>query len=456
MAYWYNTHNGMSDFKLYNQRLKSHEAHCHGNYGGSIWNCMGGIGIGGFGMCTGGGFWNSLKTGLGFGLASGLTNLLFAGAGRLFGGLFSGGLGLGSGMFGLGGLGGGNWLGGGVNGQSRGWLSGLFGGRKADGAPQDDEPKTVEKENADQAKINEIDTKANEIILTKMKNLPNDSNGLNALQKEINDLLNELNDYEKEDDINTEDDNKQIANIKDRLEACNTRVAGAIQALPPANDGDAAVEEGGGEVGNENNGTINLNGTPTNINDIKLDDIQDITSNEFNDLDSETKEALLAKIDDLLEGATNDNEKNDLVILATNEDLPSEIRSKVKSSFYQEGLTNVTQAELTEEALAKLTDVIDTSVIGDFEVKSVTNIQKNNAGNITSFKMTAQSAEEVTYNKVSVIDGELIFHGINDNQQYVIQKEEYTKEDGTTDYKLKLMQYDYHKGHGSPDYTSQA
>ena len=97
MSYFDTSHNGISDFRLYNQRVKSHEIHCHGS-NNSIWGYRPSYSMN---CCTGGGFWGSLKAGLGYGIANSLTSLLFAGASRLFGGLFGG---FGGGLFsGLGG-----------------------------------------------------------------------------------------------------------------------------------------------------------------------------------------------------------------------------------------------------------------------------------------------------------------------------------------------------------------
>ena len=49
----------------------------------------------------------------------------------------------------------------------------------------------------------------------------------------------------------------------------------------------------------------------------------------------------------------------------------------------------------------------------------------------------------INYVQVEVVDGEIIFHGKNNAQHYVLQKD--------TDNKLHLMQYKYHDGYGTPD-----
>lgn len=254
--YWFTTHHGESDFTKYNHRLQSHKVHCHGNNGGSIWGCCTG-GYSSIGMCSGGSFWSSLKSGLGYGLAMGAINLLFNGIGRLFGGFMGGSYGAG---FGMGGLGGGNWLGGLGNGT---WNSGnnTWGiGRQGD-KKTNPGSKTVEKENADQAKLNEIDTKANNILLNKMKNLPTTREGLTALQSEITGLLNDLDKYSKADGINTKADDDQIAKIKERLNACKTEVDTAITALPSVEEVENADESGATDNANDA-GNVAGEGTP--------------------------------------------------------------------------------------------------------------------------------------------------------------------------------------------------
>ena len=60
--------------------------------------------------------------------------------------------------------------------------------------------------------------------------------------------------------------------------------------------------------------------------------------------------------------------------------------------------------------------------------------------------MTAKTGTSVTYVTVNVVDGELIFHGAKQDQEYALQKD--------TDGNYHLMQYAYHKGNGSADVNS--
>ena len=53
------------------------------------------------------------------------------------------------------------------------------------------------------------------------------------------------------------------------------------------------------------------------------------------------------------------------------------------------------------------------------------------------------SAQVVNYVQVKVVDGEIIFHGKNNDQHYVLQQD--------SEHKLHLMQYKYHDGYGSAD-----
>ena len=60
------------------------------------------------------------------------------------------------------------------------------------------------------------------------------------------------------------------------------------------------------------------------------------------------------------------------------------------------------------------------------------------------FSMNSEGVAEAVPGE---IDGELIFHGENTDQEYVVQK------DGNGKY--KLMQYKYHKGFGRPDVSNR-
>ena len=151
----------------------------------------------------------------------------------------------------------------------------------------------------------------------------------------------------------------------------------------------------------------------------------------------------------LITGETSLKERKDI---ANNENVPSEIRIAAKETFYNPGHSNVKQEELTEEVLNNLKQVIDTSEIKDFDVKEISEIIKEDeTGHITSFKMTSDTNKVVTYCKVCVKDNELIFHGAQDDQEYVIQKVTTQNYNGENETKYVLIQYDYHSGHGTGD-----
>lgn len=181
------------------------------------------------------------------------------------------------------------------------------------------------------------------------------------------------------------------------------------------------------------------------ISDYTLDDINAITQDNYNNLTDGQKTNLKAKIKELNE--------DDRVALAQNNSIPQELRIAAKEAFYKNGYVNVNISDLTNEELQKLIDVTDTSEIGDFTVKSVDidSIQRDGKGKILSFKMTSTTNKNVTYTYVNVVDNELIFHGAQEGQQYVLQKEKCTKDDGTEENKYHLMQYPYHQGQGTAD-----
>ena len=128
--------------------------------------------------------------------------------------------------------------------------------------------------------------------------------------------------------------------------------------------------------------------------------------------------------------------------------LPAEVRAKVKASFYKSGYKNVEAKDITAESLKNLIEVIDDSPIADFRNITVGTPTKSGE-NLWTIPMTSQSGStKVDYIQVSVdpVDGELIFHGRQANQHYVLQQDENGK--------LHLMQYKYHEGYGTADVKS--
>ena len=125
--------------------------------------------------------------------------------------------------------------------------------------------------------------------------------------------------------------------------------------------------------------------------------------------------------------------------------LPADVRIKIKQSFYKNGYTNVSPNELTQETLKNLIEIIDDSIIDDFTDITVGTPTKSGSGTWSIPITSNKSGQKVTYVQVSVdpVDGEIIFHGKNNNQRYVLQKDK--------DAKLHLMQYKYHDGYGTAD-----
>lgn len=444
MGYWYNTHNGMSDFRLYNQRLKCHEAHCHGNYAGSIWGC--GIGMSGVGMCTGGGFWNGFKSVLGMGLGMGLVNLAVSFLGNIFGGggLFGGGLFGGNGIFGGGGglfgLGGnsGFW---GLNGRRRAGEAddASTNPRKVDNKPGDVDTADDSKEK-DYAKLNDYHKQANELTTALAKLDKSNQQDVDAHNKKVADLLDELDKYVKEENLLNTENETQISNIKAQLIAAKIDVPKDVKhedvtdpENPNPGDGDASK--------------IKLGDLEVEIEEIDLTDIENINDDVLKGLDDNLKDELLTHIDEILGGV--DVTEDDWLEIINNPNIPSEIKAKAKSKFYDEGLTNVKKSEFTEAELKKLIAVIDKSEVDDFDNINEPELLTKDDNTVTSFKIKSKETSiEVTYNRVEEIDGELIFHGAQDQQQYVVQKDKGGN--------YKLMQYKYHKGYETPDVSTRS
>ena len=184
--------------------------------------------------------------------------------------------------------------------------------------------------------------------------------------------------------------------------------------------------------------TIKIGNVNKDINTLTVEDINGITYENYTALNDTLKKELQNKIYNFAK-----ENKDNALKWAKAETLPSDLRATAKRSFYVSGYTNVYLNTLTDAEIKKLKTVIDTSEIDDFKnIKNITNIEREN-GELKSFNMTAHSGTSVTYVRVTVIDGELIFHGKNTDQNYVLQKDEMDN--------YHLMQYEYHKGNGTPD-----
>ena len=163
---------------------------------------------------------------------------------------------------------------------------------------------------------------------------------------------------------------------------------------------------------------------------------------DYNKLSDDDKKKYLDKCINLAKDATPEDLREALA------KLPAEVRAKVKASFYKPGYKNVEAKDITAESLKNLIEVIDDSPIADFRNITV-GIPTKSGDNLWTIPMTSQSGStKVDYVQVSVdpVDGELIFHGRQANQHYVLQQDENGK--------LHLMQYKYHEGYGTADVKS--
>ena len=408
-------HSGFVHYNMF------HNNHCHGggnNYG-SIFNitnnCDGGCG---------GGFWGGFGAGLGLGfgnLLGGLFGGFMGGFGNMFGGFGMGGLGFG-GFGGFGGLGGwGNSLsslwGGGNNAGERDYseYSSRRSSRRSSSCDCGCEGKGKEVkdfEDPDNKKIVDLRDKIRAKDVTKEQ--------LEGYVKELDELKSKglTDNYKHDKDV-------EELGIDALLSEANTKLKNLGQENPVAQGNQA-------KIGNKP------------ISGLTVNDIAGINEDAYGKLDDDAKRALKEKVYNL---AKEDQAK--AKEWAQSKTLPSDLRAEAKRSFYEEGYTNVTLETLTNEEIKKLKSVIDTSEIDDFRnINTITEISRDDNGNLKSFKMTAQSGTSVTYATVEVVDGELIFHGKKADQEYALQKDKGEN--------YHLMQYAYHKGNGTADVSSNS
>ena len=343
------------------------------------------------GGCCGGhktGFWGGLGTGIGYSLGNWLMgglNLLGGWCG--FGGMSFGGFG----NWGFGGIGGGSGL-------STDYAS-EHGRRSSRRERIKTETVEVDKPDSEYTAINT----ARELLQKlQAKTEPVTDDEIKALEEQINAL-------KSEDGVNDNDNKKQIEMLKIDFEKL--------------------------KAGKLNQKTEGLE-KPKSVADVTADDILKLTNDEYNKLSDADKKALADKVKNLPE--------ENRIAMARNAELPADLRIAAKQSFYRTGYTNANLDELTDDEIKKLKEVIDESEIADFtNIKLIDNIQRDENGKLKSFKMTAQSGTQVTYVTVNVVDGELIFHGRQESQNYALQKD--------TDGQYHLMQYKYHDGYGIAD-----
>lgn len=165
-----------------------------------------------------------------------------------------------------------------------------------------------------------------------------------------------------------------------------------------------------------------------------------------------------AAIDKMFEDLDKKKDLIDWLKLGKNGITNDEVRKHAKEKFHDSGMENVDNigdlesngkkvSEMSDDELKAyftevLQDVIDKSRktidIKEFTINSVTN-----SNDKYEFHITTKGGKNVTYTMIDNIDGELIFHGNNEDQQYVLLQD--------AEGNLYFRQYDYHEGFGQPD-----
>ena len=347
----------------------------------TIFNCGG--------SHLGGGFWG------GFGL----------GLGNAFGSLFSGGFGMGGFGFPLfGGLGNFGSI----------WSNPLD---NRNSRVSNSSPNTTACNCDDKEPAKNIDNAKFADLTGQLKDLQQKEN---VTPEEIQAVIDKVQDARnKEDGIEGVNDKKTYDNLLKTLNNMKEKAEKA-KAAPVKQPATQAIVQPGDDDGaqktaapSDNEPTVTIDGNP-----VKL---SDLTDDYIKGLSDEDKLALL-------------NDPN----------ITPELRAKIKKSFYKPGLDNVKESELNETTLKNLIEVIDVSEITDFKNVKVGKVTKDNNDNWTIQMIEANGkTRNINYVQVEVVDGEIIFHGKNNAQHYVLQKDK--------DNKLHLMQYKYHDGYGTPD-----
>ena len=379
-----------------------HSRHCGGNYG-SVFNTTYNI------NCSGhnGGFWG------GFGL--GLGNAF----GSIFGSMFGGGM---FGSFGFPMFGGGMF--GGFPSWNNSWnLSGLWGNREKK-ADKSDEAETPKKE------VKVVHEACNDPDLAKINGFTDRVQGLRETfdAKKAEDLKKEIEDAMKnQDDTHKAENTAAYQNLLDDLN-------GLSSSNPTIQTPNTQIK-----VNEAQNPAANQN-TENKSNEIETANSFDRLP-EYSTLSDADKKKYLDKCLELAKSLSPED------LQAQIAKLPDDVRVKVKQSFYENGYKNVKPEELTEELLKKLVSIIDKSEIDDFDNIKVLKTTKSGENKWTVGIKSNESGAEVSYVQVEIVDGELIFHGKQENQKYVLQKDSSNK--------LHLMQYKYHNGYGTADVSNK-
>ena len=440
---YYNHVRCHSPFKHYEMYHGNSACGGSGNFG-SIFNTTYNFNGGCFG---GGGFMSGLGWGLGAGLANMFTGLMgnmFGGFGMFGGGMFGGGMFGGFGNFWGGGFG--NFWGGGssASSSSKSSKSKHCHCNCGDDAAKTKKSKEKDCVNKDQTTATGLQNEANALLKTK------DADKAKDLYNKIVDKLDNLDDPE-----HAEQDKKQYEAILGTLKgaydfeldgkkAKTAKIIGTVPApVVPSNVSPDSADD----VDEPDSGISAVT---------DMDDLLSKLGDGYDALSPEDKAKFDKKFKELLADLDIDDDLDLLTRLAKEPKLDTKHRQMVKNMFYEkEGMENVTEDELENETtrnqiLKALKSVIDTSPVDDFKNKTCESITKVNDKYIIKFKNIAKNGVKVPYTQITaeMADGELIFHGLHDNQHYALQKHTETGE-------YKLMQYAYHEGHGDPDVTSK-
>lgn len=420
-----NCHSAFKHYEMFHNN-------CGGSNYGSVFNTTYNINCGGHS----GGFWGGFGAGIGNAFGS------------IFGGMFGGGMGnFGFGNFGMGGFG--------MGGLTMPWFNSMgnfgWGGGNVGGANGTNSNNSSNSSNG----VNDKDNALIEAFEKKVDKLgAKNLDDAKALYKQIKEK------YENPEDSTYKNQNKlAYGKLLDNIKA----------KYPNETDWDANADK---DKKADNDGKAAPKASTTGKQEVaapsKVDkDAEAKKAEEANAKENAQKIASAGSLDDLSKLDYNkltpdENKKyiNKAIELAKSdattpaalrkalEGMPDEVRVKVKQSFYENGYSNIKENEITKELLSNLKNVIDASEIADFKNVTLGTPKKDSNGKWT---IPVKKYEDdngkvhnlnVPYVQVEVVDGEVIFHGKQLTQKYVLQT------DGKD---LHLMQYKYHEGYGKGD-----
>lgn len=357
---------------------------CHGggnNYGSIFninYNCSG----------RHGNFWTGLAGGLGYGIGS-----WFMGGLNMLGGW----LGLGGGM-GFGGMG--------LFGMPMfNWGNNTAAGVRNYNNDYRNTERVIEKvtPDADYAKINELSDE-----VTQLEQNPE------RTQEDIDELSKKIDEFKKADDINTQENNDHLQDLKERL----TKLSSA-----PVDD--------------------DVDKDPKTINFEDADNIdtlmQKLPEGGYDKLSTQEKAAFNNKLGELLKGMSASEKLN----LLKDKDTDSAVRAKIKATFYAPNFTNYDGSTVLNNGDVMLAHDASGNTRDTKMVENKSEVTKAENGNHPQ-TIVIHDSKDITYTYKETIDGEYIYVSDQDKQEYVLQK------NGD---KYYLQQYEYHKGYGEKDWS---